>query len=489
MRPGLQGLVRSDAFAAAAITLVAAALGTAGLVRHELWRDEAYTWLVLRSSRSVGELLENLGYNGHPRFYYVLHYGLTRLVPSMWAIRALNLALALGALYLFAAGAPFTRLQKLWFALGFFPLYQYGVHARSYALLLLLLFAYCWLRAQRPQWLGARLGVLALFAQVHLYSAVAAGVLVLFDLEAVLRAPTPRQRLRAWLGCAGVVASLLFAVLQMWPPAAHNPSRIPERLPDLVPYIASGMVPAFDGFPRESLQRPLAVALWLATWLVLWKSRPSLVLYALLTLALTAMLVIVYPGHRWHHGFYFVFFVTAAWHAAKIPSGVPRLVVGILFLLHAVLGLRALGRDLVAPYSNGSRVAEALVARGLDARPLIGIGILPGCVFQWDIDQVQPVLAHLPGKTAFNPRTDRFEPFWQHYLEFDYFSQVSRDAFLPELQKTAGRLGRDVAIIAVENSGQPDACALPPPFEEIGRFLRHTDYGERYILYRYLGPP
>lgn len=481
--------LNKGSFAAAAITALAAVLGVIGLVRHELWRDEAYTWLVLRASHSLPELFANLGFNGHPRLYYVLSYGLTRLAPSMWALRIANLVVALAAIHVFAAKAPFTWLQKLLFGGGFFPLYQYGVVARSYALLLLLLFLYCWLRAERPQWLGARLWVLAALAQVHLFSTTAAGLLLLFDAEPVVRAQAPRQRRWAWLGCAGVLASLLLALVQLWPPAGHGHLYVPGQLPDVVRFVANGLVPSFDGFPPESVQRPLAVALWLATWLALGRSYRALLLYALLTLALTAMLATVYEGHRWHHGFYFVFFIVAAWQTrGRLERGLPAVIIGVLFFLHAALGLRALVRDAVAPYSNGAAVADALDRQGLAEQPLLGIAVLPGCAMRWEIDQLQPVMAHLPDKAAFDPRANRFEPFWRHYEDPGYFPAMAQEVFLSELQRTAATLGQDVVVVAIELPGPSAECPLPAPFEKVANFLRATDYGERYTVYRYRRP-
>jgi hypothetical protein len=106
----------------------AALVGVVTVLRHEWWRDEAFTWLVVRESRSVGELLvalRDVGY-GHPRLYYLLAYGLYQIAPWPLALSLTNLLLALLATALFVDAAPFTRAQKLMFALGYFPLYQYG---------------------------------------------------------------------------------------------------------------------------------------------------------------------------------------------------------------------------------------------------------------------------------------------------------------------------------------------------------------------------
>jgi len=148
------------------IVALAALVGLVTVNRHEWRRDEAYTWLV-RENHSVGELLvalRDVGY-GHPRLYYLLAYGLYRIAPWRFALSLTNLLLALVATALFIDAAPFTRAQKLMFALGYFPLYQYGVIAGSYSLLLAVLFGYAWARTRHPELVGTRLILLALVAR------------------------------------------------------------------------------------------------------------------------------------------------------------------------------------------------------------------------------------------------------------------------------------------------------------------------------------
>src|SRR5438046_1652819 len=102
--------------------LLPAALGLIGIFYHEWWNDEAYTWLVVRSSGTIGELITNLGFNGHPRAYYILVWILRHLWKSPLFLSLTNLAFALAAIFLFLRSAPVTRFQGALFSLGFYPL-------------------------------------------------------------------------------------------------------------------------------------------------------------------------------------------------------------------------------------------------------------------------------------------------------------------------------------------------------------------------------
>jgi len=46
--------------------MVYAFLVALGISRHEIWRDEAQAWLIVRDVGSLGELFHVLRYEGHP---------------------------------------------------------------------------------------------------------------------------------------------------------------------------------------------------------------------------------------------------------------------------------------------------------------------------------------------------------------------------------------------------------------------------------------
>ena len=114
-----------------------------GLAHHEMWRDELQAWLLARDSADPADLLANLKYEGHPALWYLLLMPLTRLTASPVAMQALHLVIASATVFLVARFAPFNRLQSALFAFGYFPLYEYGVISRAYALSLLLVVVAC----------------------------------------------------------------------------------------------------------------------------------------------------------------------------------------------------------------------------------------------------------------------------------------------------------------------------------------------------------
>jgi hypothetical protein len=462
---------------------LACLLGLAAIVRHEWWRDEAYTLLVVRESTSLADLCARLGFNGHPRAYYVLCYALCRIWPSPIALSGTNLALALLAIALFLHSAPFPPLHKALFALGFFPLYQYGVITRSYSVFLFLLFLYAHLRVRWPHLVAWRLVCLALLAQVHLMSLACAAVLLLLELHE-RRSGAVVWSKRAWLGAAALVMSLACTAYQILP-RGHQPASRSTNADLFFAGLANGFFPHFDRL-RGMGQAVLGMTLFVLSWLVLRRDRGALLRYALLALPLAALSALIYYGHRWHHGFYFVYFVVAVWLSGA-PSQRCLRFLGAVLALHAAVGAYALAADLGGPYSNGKDVARAIEEQDLGRLPLVGVEVQPGTsgelryVFQ--IDSIQPVLLYLKAGRAYNPRAATRDAYWSHYAEPAYFAPMSASELVVELREIAKRLGAPMVVVTVEGAPLHGAEIAPPPLRRLATFERPLDYGEALGLY------
>jgi hypothetical protein len=136
-----------------------------GHARRGLWRDELQGWAIVRNSASPGALLHNLRYEGHPPLWYLALWLPARVSASTFALQAVQWTIATATVLLFAWHAPFPRWLRVLFALGYFPLFEYGVLSRSYSLGLLFVFAVLiFAGRRRRRWgvIGALLGLLAL---------------------------------------------------------------------------------------------------------------------------------------------------------------------------------------------------------------------------------------------------------------------------------------------------------------------------------------
>ena len=153
------------AWFALALTVIYALVLSFTLFHREMWRDEIQAWLLARDSANVFDLFRNLKYEGHPGLWHLLLMSVTRLTNSPVGTQILHLMIVSSTIFVVAQYAPFGALQKGVLAFGYFPLYEYWVISRNYAIRRLFVVVTCVLLRQRwrhPLWL-----VLVLFLVSH----------------------------------------------------------------------------------------------------------------------------------------------------------------------------------------------------------------------------------------------------------------------------------------------------------------------------------
>ncbi len=471
------------------IVVIAAIAGIIGLQYHEWWRDEARTWLLMQSSHGISDVWRDV-VHGHPHPYYLLTYFISQLCHAPLAMSVMNLVLMLVAVALFVANAPFTKVQKLLFVVGFYPLFQYGIIARSYTLVLALLFLYCYLKRARPNNFGGRALTLILLAQIHVMSAAIVPILLSIEWWQDRQHHRPwTWRQWAWTAIAG--ASILFCAWQVLSPTHHHSPYDLGNIKYALFGLGHGFWPDYGFFLGKHLFEGVGIALWSLSFLVFRFNRLGRIYYIGLTATLLGISIVLYPGFRWHHGFYFIYFIAAIWLSTEGPPSDTfsrRFITGILFL-HAAIGGYALADDSRHPYSNGDAVATYIQAHHLETLPWVGILVTRDGAqyrYQWEIDRLQPVLVRIPDHGTFNPVTMQTEPFWRHYDNPEYFPTRTQDEMAHDLQQLATTLHAPYLVIVAQERNA-EGFPLPAKIQPIEIFPKPSDYGEHLQLYIYPG--
>lgn len=380
---------------AAAVTLAFVVLGGIGLARHEMWRDELQAWLIPAGSASVGELIHNLRYEGHPALWHFLLWALTRVTMRPEAMQVLHLAVSAAAVFVFARNAPFSRTVRALAVFGYFPLYEYTVLSRNYGLGMLFLFAACALFPLRRRSYLPVAGALALLANSNPYAwlvAVAfAGTLVLEPLwDREVRAGL--RPADAGLALLVFAAGAAMAAAQMIPPPDGGFATIwfLELRPARVFRVLSTVARAWLPIPNPAVETAWNTnLLWhLRNWVTaligvvligvavtaLRRSRPALVLYIAGTAALLAFSYLKYAGYARHHGVHFLLLLACLWIArAQNPErSRDRLLAGLL-LVQVVAGAWIFGQDLLRPFSAARATAGFLRDPRYSEMVLVGL--------------------------------------------------------------------------------------------------------------------
>lgn len=377
------------------LTAVFVVLTLPRLLLHELWRDEAWLWVVVTESRSLAELFVPLARSGQGYLFPVLGFLVRQVWTSPLALQLLHLLLAGAAVFVFARWAPLGRPERAFFVLGYFPFYEYAVLSRHYVAGMLLAWLACLgARGRRPAIaLGAALGLLC---QTTIYGFVLALAIVcgwwldrrLRYAEEARRVPIPRADALAGLGLglAGAAAGLVQLIPEPgtsfapgwrfgWDPAhAVQALAMPWRafVPLPLPRLNFWNTNVLDAWPGAQAVAGLAM-LGIAAAL-LWRSRAALTTFFLGAAGLLAFGYVKYVGVLRHHGHWWLLFAAALWLGGGFENGRRWRVraLSALLVAHVLAGAHASVMDLRHPFSNGAAAAELIRGQGLDRYPLLG---------------------------------------------------------------------------------------------------------------------
>jgi len=413
-------------------------LATLGALHHEMWRDELHGWLVARDSANLWNVFQVTRYEAHFVLWRVLLFGITRFTHNPFALQILSLLLATTTVWIVARFSPFRKLEKCLLSFGYFFLYEYGIIAQDYNMIVLLMFWFCALyrrRAQNTLGLSAVLFVLANTAPYGLLIALIFSTLLVFDWtrDEEDQGLRTAQHLRvsalvvvAGLACATLqlllikpvpntswaqpitAAGLSEAITNIW--KAYIP--IPAGFPSLVRWKWGSNL--FDAVPAGfSIEVGLSLVLGLVSAGLLLKRPPALFLYLVGVAILLSIQFLVNLGPLRHKGFLFMLFVAALWigndsaHRQLSNSAMQRLgnlfshwgnafFVGLL-AIQMIAGIYAFAADWSSPFSGSKQAARFLRDSSLWTLPIVGS---PEA-------RVAPLSAYLD-KPIFYPESSRF---------------------------------------------------------------------------------
>lgn len=405
-----------DVHFALGLALVHVVVIAVGMLFHEMWRDEWQAWLFARDSDGITELLRATRYEGHPVTWHLLLYVLSRFTRSAAAMQVLHLLIASTVVWIVARWSPLTRLQKVLFAFGYWPAYEYAVISRGYALGALALFGACaaW-SVRRRSWLPLA-AFLALLAQTSAYGAILAlafaiAALCEMVLDPQLRASLRARTLQSGLAALLVAGSVGLTVLQVRPPSDADFTGKPAERTEastgnamrsiaLIPVRALLPFPRFEGGApywgeteavdgRGLENAPVYVAFIAIAFAIYTARRPfALVMLAAGTAGLLFFAYRYHYGYLRHHGHLVLLVIAACWLArsdgadwpADWPGARARALIDragsalltTVLIVHTVTWAVLYGADLRFPFTGGKDAAEVLARNGADRTLIIG---------------------------------------------------------------------------------------------------------------------
>jgi hypothetical protein len=482
---------RRFAYGVAAVFLI---LTVPRLLLHELWRDEAWLWLVVTESRSFGELAAALGRSGEGYLFPLLCVLARQVSASPRAMQFLHLVLVVAASFVFARWATFRRWERALFLLGYFPFYEYAVISRHYVVGMLLLWLSC--AAIRNRWPPLVLGgILGLLCQTTVYGSILAIAVAcgwLLD-RWLRRGDLPRLKASETLaGLALALSGFLAGLVQMVPlPGTSfapgwnvhlDPAHASQTLmmawrsfvPLPRPWVQYWNTNLLDPWP--ALQAAGGLLMLILAAAILWRRKAALVTFCVGAVGILIFGYIKYIGVMRHSGHLWLLFVAALWLGDfhRVPderrSSRGR-VFPVLLLVQCAVGAFASWVDLRHPFSNGSATAALMRREGLDRHPLLGYREPPAASVALPLGR--PLYS--PSRGIFTTHPD-YGPMQR---------ELSDQELRCSAREMARREGED--IVLVMNRELPPWEELTPAGSTSGAIVATEDYHLYWLRYARLG--
>ena len=195
------------------ILFLFAVIAFAGVLHHEIWRDEGQVWLVVRDLNLYG-VFDHVRNEGHPLLWYLLVMRFAMLNLPVLSMQLLSLVFMTAAAGVFLWFSPFSKVSKVCviFSAGF--LYWLTIISRSYSLIPLFLFliaVFYSRQKEHPYWYCV---FNILLSNTHmLMFGFCSAIALLFGYENIFKNPENRKKYTApfiiMLVCLAVTALYL----------------------------------------------------------------------------------------------------------------------------------------------------------------------------------------------------------------------------------------------------------------------------------------
>jgi hypothetical protein len=391
------------------IVLIFFCFGFLLILKHELRPDEMYAWLFARDSSSIPNLLFNLRYEPTPPLWYILLYLITRFTSWPVFMQIFHLLIATVSIWIFTKFSPFSKLQKTLFAFGFFPLYQYGIISRNYALGILFIFVFCAIFSLPKRKYTVLFGILFFLAQSNFLGAIMAiafGFLLLGEiLAAKLAAKIEFKSIKKFDISIGILLFsclilLLFHQLRLppdtfysWTPSYFtklNFSRIADTLGIIHNTYFLSCTSNIEAWPPGAMIFLLSLAELFFIFFLFLRKRQILFLYFLGTFALLTFYYIKQENGIWlrHKGHLYILLIACLWIAdyfqplevkSKLLNKISitaekyrNIFILVILSLHFFWGIYWSGKDYKYSFSAAKDTAQFIKNNHLETMPMLG---------------------------------------------------------------------------------------------------------------------
>ncbi len=503
-------------------------LSIAGILRHEMWLDEIYYWLLARDSSSFIELSNNGRYDTHPMLWTGMLFILSRLTHNPVSMQLLHIAISCTTVLLILKYAPFSTTQKILLIFGYFFFYEYNLISRNYSPGILLTIISCILFENRRKHYILLSIVLSLMANTHFLCLVVSITFFLSLLvDHILFAQASRWQTRtAVVGLIIYILSVGLAMFQIMPPSDSSiitnlnnefhllgnavATTFPfHRLGNAVAILTKGFLPlpVFSNVDwwnsnwfvsaSQVINGTCALLIFFIPFFILYKKLIPLILFYTTVFGTILFIFISQFDSAHYYGFVFVSFFAALWIGSYYTDS-DKLAVSLLLriqpfikapFIYAVLIIQLIAgtgsylKDFSGPFSQGKNVAKYLQTSGLVRKNIAINSSVAG-------SSIGPSVAGYLDKKVFYPDINQWGtyckwnlPHTKTTLDSTIVNKVTLDSNIVNIERLCVRSDSDFVLLSNVPIDTKRYSDLAVHIHFVKDFTGGTVKNEDYFIY------
>lgn len=462
---------------------------------HELWRDEVQAWSLAIKSHSLADLFYNSRYEGHPKLWFILLYGVQKFTSDIFYMQILHLLIATASVFIFCYFSPLKTIQNILFCFGYYFFYEYTAISRNYGIEMLLLFLSAGLYIKRKQQSIITISVLLfLVSQTNAFGMILSIVFAGYIFLCVKKQEWRRlkNRIAVLITLSGSILSFVSSI----PPSdggyynAWTYQMDENRIRAVIGIIFRSFLPApqfINQFwntnivdeisPQGYLSFFLSLVLLACCFIFFFKRKNILIFFFSGTTVVLVFNYIKYFGVQRHHGHIYILFILCCWiYFSEIKNNLPdqdnpflklikRNFLTFILILQVVCSAVAWTLEFQYPFSNAQAVAGFLKHNSLSSMNITA-----------DKDAQTSSIAGIMNKDFYYLQFDR----WGTYIPWDKTRQDNPDYNLVKrVEQFSEKTKNDFILIL---SYKPDS--VPLNWFPLKHWNNAIQYDENYWAFK-----
>jgi len=144
-------------------------ISVTGMYHHEVWLDEAHSFLLARDNASLPAMIYACRFEGHPLLWNILLFIVTRFTHNVMGMQLLHVIINCITVY-FLCKSPFSTVEKILIIFSYYCLFEYNIISRNYGISLLFVVLVLYVYSINKRALLTLAVLLFLLANTHLFS-------------------------------------------------------------------------------------------------------------------------------------------------------------------------------------------------------------------------------------------------------------------------------------------------------------------------------